>query len=329
MMKLNKKLLPILIVGLTLGALGIAKRVLAQPVVKMAAMPPRVEDLQAAPGEVVTRQIKVRNLGDQEMVIETKLNDFVVQDDQGTPVMLEQKSTPEDNRWALSQWVNVTPTRFVLKPGEIQKLDLVIVVPENANPGGHYAAVVYQPAEDATLGNTGSKVNPSVASLLYLTVEGDIKEDANVSRFEVPGFSEFGPINFNTEIENLSEVHIKPQAQIKVYNLLNQTATTLDLEEKNIFPGRARQFENTWNKKWLFGRFKAQLSGSYGATGQALLATAYFWVIPWRLILVVVLTLALITAAVIYLKKRNTPQGPIVKNEKDITQPEEPQPEEE
>ncbi len=285
-----------------------ASSAMAQSIVKMSAMPPRVEDLSGEPGEVVTRQIKVRNLGDQEVTLEAKLHDFIVQDDQGTPIMLEQDSTPEDNRWALSQWVNVSPLRFVLQPGEIQELDLIIVIPEDALAGGRYAAVVYQPMEEASLGDTGAKVNPSVASLLYLTVEGDISEQANITRFEVPKFSEFGPIPFLTEIENLSEIHISPQAEIKVFNLFNRPTATLELEKRNIFPGRARRFENVLDKKWLFGRFKAQLSGTYGTTGQALLATAYFWVIPWKLILIIVLTAALITAGIIYWKKRTPPQ---------------------
>jgi len=301
---MKKKLsLIILIIFLPVLAL-LTKSVLAQQVVKITAIPPRVENLTAEPGEVITRGIKVRNLSDQEMALETKISDFIVQDDKGVPIFLSDKAQTE-NRWALSQWVNVSPTRFILKPGETQALDLVIVVPEDAMPGGHYAAVLYQPTA-GRVGTEGSatEIIPNVASLIYLTVSGDINEDAFVKRMDIPKFSEYGPIDIATEIENLSDVHIKPLATVRVYNLLNRLSTSLKLEELNIFPGKSRLYQNTWQRKWLFGRYKAVLDGTYGNQGQTLLATAYFWVVPWKIILIALLVSILTILLIAYFKKK-------------------------
>lgn len=274
----------------------------------MAAIPPRAEDLIADPGEVITRQIKVRNMGNAEMDFEAKLLDFLVQDREGTPVFLDDELSEADNRWALSQWVNVSPFRFVIKPGEIKELDLVITVPEDALAGGHYAAVIYQPT-GSRIGEEGSatKVIPSVATLLYLTVSGDITEEAFVKRMDIPKLSEFGPIKIISEITNLSDIHIKPSGVIKIYNLFNKLSTSLQLDEYNIFPSRSRIYENIWEQKWLLGRYKAELEGAYGSQGQTLLAIAYFWVIPYRLILVGLLAITLAILLIAYLrKKRNT-----------------------
>jgi len=308
-MKFNLKNHLLLTAGwllLTASCLLLAVPASAQQVVKIAAIPPRVEDLVADPGEVITREIKVRNLSDREMALETKISDFIVEGNKGVPVFLsEQPLSSTENRWALSQWVNVSPTRFVLKPGETKALDLVIIVPENALPGGHYAAVLYQPAKGQVgFKGSASEVVPSVASLLYLTVSGDITEDAFVRRMDIPRFSEYGPIEIETEIENLSDVHIKPLATIRIYNLFNQLSTSLKLEELNIFPGKSRVYQNTWSRKWLFGRYKAVLEGSYGSQGQALLATAYFWVIPWKILLIILLAVILIVLLTIYFKRK-------------------------
>jgi predicted MFS family arabinose efflux permease len=54
------------------------------------------------------------------------------------------------------------------------------------------------------------------------------------------------------------------------------------------------------------GRYKAQLQAGYGTTGNALMATLFFWVIPWRLI-VLVLTIIAIMVCLSYLL-RNPPK---------------------
>jgi len=183
-------------------------------------------------------------------------------------------------------------------------LDLIVVVPEDAVAGGHYAGVIYRPDTEATVGDTsGAQINPSVAALIYLTVEGDISEDARVTRFDIPKFMEFGPVNIETEITNFSDIHITPKASINIYNQFNQLAQNIKVEEQNIFPSQARAYTNSWDKKWLLGRFKAELTGSYGTQGQALQAVTYFWVIPWKVILAALLTLVLVILTITYLKK--------------------------
>jgi hypothetical protein len=301
-----KKIRILVFLTFNLAFLTLASQAKAQSVTRLIALPPRVEDLSAEPGEVVTRQIKIQNAGDAEMAIRPEVKDFIVQDKKGRPTFLNDEVTDHENRWAMSRWITVSPAQFTLKPGETKTLDLIIVVPEEAIAGGHYAAVLYQPDSSGAVGTdtSGSKITPSVAALVYLTVEGDINEDARVTRLDVPQFSEFGPIDVETEITNFSDIHIKPKSAINVYNLFNQLSTRLDIEEQNIFPGQARVYNNTWDKKWLIGRFKAELTGSYGSQGQTLQAVTYFWVIPWKVLLAGLLAIVFIILTIIYWKKK-------------------------
>lgn len=310
-MKSKTKLKFLLFLIFNCAFLTLAVNARAQSVTRLIALPPRVEDLSAAPGEVVTTQIKIKNAGSDEMVIRPEIKDFIVQNKQGRPTFLNEEVTEHENRWAMSRWMTVSPAQFIVQPGETKVLDLIIVVPEDASAGGHYAGVIYQPDSETTAGGdtSGSKINPSVAALVYLTVEGDITEDARVTQLEIPKFSEFGPIDIETEITNFSDVHIKPKASINIYNQFNQLKKHIELEEQNIFPNQARIYTNTWDKKWLLGRFKAELSGSYGTQGQALQAVAYFWVVPWKVILAALLAVILIILTIIYWKKRQGSQA--------------------
>ena len=41
----------------------------------------------------------------------------------------------------------------------------------------------------------------------------------------------------------------------------------------------------------MIGKYKVDLTGSYGDTGQALTAVSYVWVFPWKVALVIILTI--------------------------------------
>lgn len=289
----------------------------AQSVIKMTAVPPRLE-LEAQPGEIIIDQLKIRNEGDSQLGLQLKVQDFVVNDKKGTPLPVEEGLA---DRWAASLWITVSPQKFFLNPGETKVLDFVAIVPEDAAPGGHYAVVFYSPVPSGPKQQTGEQtgataVSPNVGSLIYITVAGDIKEDARVSLMQTPKFQEYGPVDIKTEIQNLSDIHIKPMGAIKVYNWFGKHTQTLKLDGQNIFPSTARSFENTWSQKWGLGKYKAQLEAGYGTQGKILLATVFFWVIPWRAIMIVLLIIILIVLLIIYFKKPKKYQEPSLKTKK-------------
>jgi len=300
------KLKLFLLLLLLLGG-GRVRPARAQMVLKLSAIPPRLE-IEAQPGEALAKQIKVRNEGDSQVALEVKIQDFIVTDKEGTPLPVEEEVS---GRWAASRWISVSPRRFYLNPGETKILDLVVIVPEEAAPGGHYAVVFYSPVTPL-LEEEGTKgiVSPNVGTLVYVTVAGEIKENARVVRMKVPKFQEYGPVKIVTEIENLSDVHIQPLGVIRIYNWLGKLNTTLKLAERNIFPGNSRLYENEWTQKWGFGKYKAKLEAAYGTQGKALIATVFFWIIPWRVITIAVLTITLVVLLILYWKRpRQIPEG--------------------
>ncbi len=294
---------------------------LAQSAGGTSAIPPKLE-IEVQPGKVVTKEVKVRNDSNTEKTVTVTIKDFAVFDDLGTPVQLED-ITQDDNRWAAASWLQISQRQVRLKAYETKSLMLSVLAPNDALPGGHYAMVLYSPDSSNSIDGTGAAIQTNVGSLIYITVPGNIKQDARIDRFTAPKFSEFGPINFSTIITNLSDIHIKPLGAIKITNWLGGKTADLTLEDKNVFPYTTRSFENTLDKKYLFGRYKAQFLAGYGTNGGALAATLYFWVIPWRLILLVLFVLILLFIGIKYLtsRRRPGPQSPeIQKLESELEQ---------
>jgi len=99
---------------------------------------------------------------------------------------------------------------------------------------------------------------------------------------------------------------ITPRGSIAIEDFLGKTLAIYRIEEKRIFPFAIRSFSNTLDKKWLFGRYRAILNGTYGTTGQALTAYLTFWVLPWKIITAVILGLIILVLLGYWLGKRKT-----------------------
>lgn len=272
----------------------------AQSVVSVTAIPPRLE-INVEADSSTTQTIKVRNESNEEKIINTKTSDFVVNDNKGTPIKVD--TNEEDNRWAASSWVQVSPPSLKLKPGETKSLTITVMPPKDALPGGHYVMVIHTPENFSSFSSTGASVQAEVGTLVYITIPGDINQNALVKDFTAPKFSEFGPINFKSIIENLSDIHIKPAGNITITNMIGlKSYVQFNKKETNIFPLKTRDFEDQLDKKFLFGRYKAQLNAVYGTDNQVATASLIFWVIPWRLLILIAFGAAII-AFIIFTKK--------------------------
>jgi hypothetical protein len=303
-MKINPAQKIISLLFIALFSIVFSGNVFAQSTTGLTAIPPRLE-ITVKPGEVVTKEIKVRNESATDKVISTSVKDFIVTDDLGTPLQIE--STDQSaNRWAASSWIQISPTQLKLKAGETKSLVLTVIAPDDALAGGHYAMVLHTPQNDISMTQTGAAVQTNVGTLLYITVPGNINENASIKEFSAPKFSEYGPISFKTVITNLSDIHITPAGAINVYNTLGFQTAQIKLDNTNIFPYTSRDFINILQRKLMLGRYKAQINAIYGTTGQLLTATIFFWVIPYKLITLLLIIIVMVIV-IVKLKKRTPP----------------------
>ena len=269
------------------------------------AIPPRLE-IKGEPGTTVRELVKFRNESDTEQAIQIITQDFIVEDTAGTPVFVAEETS---GRWSLASWMTIQPSRVLVAAKTSRSFSLIIDIPKDALPGGHYAGVIYTPAEYSQIGQSSAPQTGAlgtagnVGTLVYLTVAGPVTENAIIKRFSAPKFSEYGPIPFTTEITNNSDIHIQPQGVIKIKNILDQEVANLKLEPRNIFPGASYVYENIWNKQLLFGRYKASLNAAY-ATGQVVSAIIFFWVIPWKLIAISLLAIAIIILLIKLIRRK-------------------------
>lgn len=252
-------------------------------------------EIKLDPGESHRFTMRLYNRSDSPVTGILKIVDFVVKDNDGKPIFLEDLKEQVTNSFSAASWMSLPYDRLAIAAEDKVTFDVTVNVPPDAKPGGHYAAVIFEALQDATpKGQSASSVSHRVAGLFYITVSGPVTEKALLSKLSVPSFSEYGPIKVKSMITNKGDTHITPRGFLTVTDWFGKILSQSPLEEVNIFPDVAREYENLVGEHLMVGRYKLTLTASYGEHGQVLEGYDYFWVIPWRIILSLALTLAII-----------------------------------
>lgn len=313
-----KKKLPIILSTATLAGaaiLGLALKIHAQETVRTITIVPPAVEQNVNPGDIREGKLKVVNDGNEPLTFNATIRDYVVEDNHGTPLILPPNTL--SNKYSGAAWVGVTPYSFTVPPHQRQELNYYLQVPLDAKPGGHYAAVVYEPTKTLGVEGTGTGVNTQIGTLFYFNVAGQITEQASVIKFFTKAFQEYGPIKITTEILNNGDLHIKPRGSIVLKNMLGQKVEEKALEEHNIFPARSLVFENVFGKKFMMGKYTAQLLATYGKNNnQTLTALVTFYVFPWKAATVTLLVLIIIILlALLFTKRKKNRKHPEVSPE--------------
>ena len=266
---------------------------------------PARQFLELEPGEKTSVVVNFVNQAKEPVSGFVKVVNFIVRDNQGTPELIENNFVAPE-KYAASSWFKTNFDRVTL-PSNNEKVTIQaqINVPKNANPGGRYVAIYFQtqPVQFAvptgSLYEAGTGISPRLASLIYIRVKGPIKEKAFVTKFQPKQpFFEYGPIEVETEILNQGDYHITPRGEITLTNTLGKVVDKSLLKETNIFPDTVRTFTNTLGKKWMIGKYRASLLATYGEKNQVLTAFYDFWIFPWKIATIIVLTLVIIILVV-------------------------------
>ncbi|MFH2019599.1 MAG: hypothetical protein ABII80_03240 [bacterium] len=276
----------------------LASPTLAQEV-SLVVSPPRY-DLEAQPGETLQKTIKITNNSDRELILRAFVIDFIVTDDAGTPVKVDVNAS---GRYLASPWFTLDKQEIVIPPLGQDSVIVLVDVPPDALPGGHYAGIFFEPQIARGLKTTVSYTTTQVGTLFSTTVAGDINYDALIKDFSTDKNTyEFGPVAFAATIENQSDTHITTEGTITIKNMLGRTLETLSLPSTNIFPFTSRSFATEWEQVWGFGRYSATLSAPYGH-GQDLSRTIYFWIMPYRLIAAILIILLVLIASFVSIRR--------------------------
>lgn len=260
---------------------------------------PARQTIAVDPGKSADLIVKFFNESTTSIAGNIKAVDFVVMDDSGAPILLEDQLNP---------WVKLPYEKASIAAGDVLRVNLKINVPKDARPGGRYIAVIFEPVgqiPEATSNNEGaSSVSPRIVGLVNVRINGPVYESAFLNIFKAPNFLEFGPVPLYFEILNKGGYHITPFGQVTLSNWFGKEIDMVKIDSKNIFPDAKRNYDLKIGKTWMFGRYLLNFTASYGEQGKTLTFSQFVWVVPVTLIIVITLGLIIISTALILIIKR-------------------------
>lgn len=253
---------------------------------------PPVINLIADPGQTITTNLKLRDISKSSLIVSAQVDDFAANGEDGTPKILLDGTT--SGAYSIKEWVEPL-TDFTIKSKELKDLPVTLHVPEGASPGSYYGIVRFT-ARAPELSDTGVSLSASIGSLIFLRVNGVAKEgiavqelSANSGNGTASSFFESAPINFTALLKNTGNVYEQPSGRIVVTDMFGKEVGAPNLAPGNILPQSTRKYNQALDStvignKFLFGRYKAELSVTYGTNKSVVKESIYFWVIPYKLI---------------------------------------------
>lgn len=285
--------------------------------VALTVSPVRIE-LSGNPGTVIKDELILTNEQEGTKTFYSSFENFEATGETGTPSFVPGKE-------GLASWVEAVSS-ITLGPKEEKKIPYSIAIPQDAEPGGYFAAIFWGTSPPKTEQGGQVSIGAKIGVLILLRVNGEIKEEGGILEFSTKDKQRFFsslPVQFMYRFHNNGGDRIKPEGEITIKNIFGKILAVLpaNKSEGNILPRSIRKFEIIWEKQgsskdltglkqewnnFAFGRYTAVLNLEYGATGEKAQASFSFFIIPWRLLAIGLLILAaLVFLFIIGIKRYN------------------------
>jgi len=255
---------------------------------------PSFIDLSGKKGENFKRAITLINDSKEPQIFLLEGADVRFNQD-GVPQFLTIEDIPPDS---MLWWLSYDKGPYLLAPGESKEIPISISISDTSDPGGHYGAILVSRLVLEDENQSAARLKSKVGSLLFVNVEGEVDRSFSISSFssEKELYSSL-PVFFNLLLKSDGDTHLQPYGTISIYNALNRkkVASFLVNEDfKYLFPGTARFLSSEWEAKgfppfWplYFGKYEALLELKT-AEGPTITAKTSFWVIPFKVIFILV-----------------------------------------
>lgn len=244
---------------------------------RLSVSPPLFE-LKVKRGEEFLKKIKILNQSGVPVPIEATVTNFGAEENSGTMTFFEEPAKrvgqEDDISFNPRKWIQIQNPNFILDSRETEGVDLSIKVPENAEPGGHYAVILFEPKLPSYYFEPGTplKAIPKIGVLILFSVEVEGLERTGkpltIAEFNIPenfhlkklesfiGFFsealafekenftivEKSKLPFTLSLKNEDIYHIKPEGKLAISKENGKLVGKIEIKEITILPGKTRKF---------------------------------------------------------------------------------------
>jgi hypothetical protein len=265
----------------------------AQSLSMSVSVTPPLLQLTIGPGESWSSALKVVNSNPYDATYYASVVDFAAKGENGEgtfmPIIARGTTTP--NSYSLASWLTLPQEPVTVPAGRSADIPFTVNVPADAEPGGHYAAVLIgtDPGGIRLAGPT-MRIASYVSSLIFVKIRGETTEQGRIREFRTDAtLYDVPSAEFVLRFENTGNTHLKPQGDITIFNMWGKERGELAVNADNgnfgnVLPHSTRKFAFSWTGDTDLldvGRYSAVVTLAYGDEGKKnISAVTYFWVVP-------------------------------------------------
>jgi hypothetical protein len=252
-------------------------------------------ELTLAPGESTMQNIIIVNRLGKTADFQITKEDFVGSSDPEKATFFLGDATAGVT--TAKDWITTDVDQIALNHGDRLNMQVKITAPENAVAGSHYAAIFASVSgDDSTSGNGKVKLVSRVGTLILINIPGNNRESGGITDFSSDKkYYRQGPVDFNTTFQNTGNVYEKVKGEIAIKNILGTEIAHVALKDWTVLSDSSRNQSATWDRKWLLGRYTADLTLFYGLGGNLKdTKSLIFYAFPWHIALLILLALIVI-----------------------------------
>lgn len=243
-------------------------------------------DIVVKAGEIKKVPVTITNVTDKPITVTPVLNDFIAGDERGTPALIldADKFAPTHS---LKRFMRPLQN-LTIEAKKNRTVDVTINVPKSAQAGGYFGAVRFAPTNPDGGGQVN--LNASVASIMLVTVPGNVVERLALTEFEIQqggksagNFENPNDLQATFRFHNSGGLQLGPFGKVSVKQG-DKVVYAADFNNKDqrdmILPDSARRWDVPLKNIGSFGEYTVVATFSYGTKNETIEVKKSFWVIP-------------------------------------------------
>lgn len=258
---------------------------------------PSIEKLGVLePGQTYEREIYLTNLDSEEKTFEVLTSSFWVEDEN-----YDVKWGVSDSQYGkIADWTDIDSSEMhTVGAGETYVFKYKISVPED-QPGGAQRLMV---AINLGSDSNGSFVNAEtrINTLVYATIDGDARSDADLVSRDIQGFSFVPSISTTSVLENTGNLDLDVSYRMVVRDFFSGREVHVAEDDRVLMAESTRMYEQKWDGAPLLGIFSVTQQIEF--MGEARELEGVTVICPLWLVIVFVVAVALIVMYFVHRRK--------------------------
>lgn len=260
---------------------------------------PSTTEITVSPNQKIAKTFSIINRSNFSVTLNLVVKDYR-QVSQNGKLEFYDATSQQASTWLIPQFLQIG-----LKPLETKDIGFVVSVPKDFSGGGHYGAIVFQPADNNSVNvNTAN----NFGELVLLTVTGsNVKSAATIKSVNLstgsiqPGNS----VDFNFKMQNTGNTQFDTQGKLVLKDWLGKEIGNYNVGQLIVYPGTSRLFQWRWNGVPAMGLYNASVMLTNPGISNKFNSVDGIWFIifPWQAFLAILLAMGLVFVLVKYRKE--------------------------